>query len=52
MLGFTAIAKGEKITLDAAELEDAHWFTREEISSNPQVLPYKTSITYKLIMEC
>ncbi|MBU0968549.1 MAG: NAD(+) diphosphatase [Proteobacteria bacterium] len=51
MLGFTAIAKDEKITVDKNELEDALWFTRNEIKSDPRILPYKVSIAYKLIME-
>lgn len=51
MLGFTATAKEEEIILDKNELEDACWFTRDEIKLNPQLLPYKASISYKLIME-
>jgi NAD+ diphosphatase len=51
MLGFTALAREEEIILDRNELEDARWFTREEIKSNPSVLPHKVSIAHKLIME-
>lgn len=51
MLGFTAIAKDEEITIDKNELEDAGWFTRNEIKSDPRILPYKVSIAYKLITE-
>ncbi len=51
MLGFTALAKEEEIILETNELEDAGWFTRDEIQANPQMLPHKVSIAYKLIME-
>ena len=50
MLGFTALAKEEEILLDNNELEDACWFTREEIKQNPHMLPNKVSISHKLIM--
>ncbi len=50
MLGFTASAKEEKIIIDENELEDARWFTREEVRSNPHILPSSASIAYKLIM--
>ncbi len=51
MLGFTAVAKEEQIILDTNELDDARWFTRQEIKSNPHILPHKVSIAYKLIMD-
>ncbi len=51
MLGFTALAKGEAISLNSDELEDARWFTKEEIKQKPQMLPNKVSISHKLIME-
>lgn len=51
MLGFTALAKEEEIVIDKNELEDACWFTRDEIKFNSNILPYKVSIAYKLIME-
>ena len=55
MLGFTATAKGNKIKIDNNELEDARWFTREEIKDNLKDslmrLPSKVSIAYKLITE-
>ncbi len=51
MLGFTALAKEEEIILGKNELEDAGWFTREDIKSSPQILPHKVSIAHKLIME-
>ncbi len=49
MLAFTAIAKEEAILLDREELEDARWYSRDEIRAAPELLPYKTSIAYKLI---
>lgn len=51
MLGFTARAREEEIIVDKNELEDACWFTRDDIKANPRILPYKVSIAYKLIME-
>ena len=51
MLGFTARAKEEELIIDKNELEDACWFTRDEIKANPRILPYKVSIAYKLMME-
>jgi NAD+ diphosphatase len=51
MLGFTATTKDEKIIVDKNELEDACWFTKDEIKLNPHILPHKASIAYKLIME-
>lgn len=51
MLGFTAIAKEEKIVINKEELEDIRWFTREEVNADSQILPYKSSIAYELILE-
>ncbi|MBT4363700.1 MAG: NAD(+) diphosphatase [Desulfobacteraceae bacterium] len=51
MLGFTAKAKGKEIILDKKELDDACWFTRDEIKLNPRIVPFKVSIAYKLINE-
>jgi NAD+ diphosphatase len=55
MLGFTAIAKDEKIKFDTNELQDARWFTREEIKDNLQKgllkMPGKLSIARSLIKE-
>ncbi|HED34856.1 MAG TPA: NAD(+) diphosphatase [Gammaproteobacteria bacterium] len=49
MLGFTADAKEDIITINRDELEDVRWFTGEEIRSSPEILPYTNSIAYKLI---
>jgi len=51
MLGFIARAKNEEITIDHNELEDASWFTRDEIRQNQEIMPYRVSISYRLIME-
>ena len=44
MLGCLAEAEGEAITLDPEELDDARWFSREEVAEivagrHPQVRP-------------
>ena len=31
MVGFSAVAEGDRLRLESDELEDARWFTREEI---------------------
>jgi NAD+ diphosphatase len=53
MLGFTAQAASEEIQIGDDELEDARWFTREEIRDGlPQGslrLPLKLSISFHLI---
>ncbi len=50
MLGFTAIAKTERIEPQMDELEDARWVSREEILEGSAVaLPSKISIARRLI---
>ncbi|MBT8358738.1 MAG: NUDIX domain-containing protein, partial [Deltaproteobacteria bacterium] len=53
MLGFTATAMSNKIRIAKNELEDARWFSREEIKDNLNQglmrLPSKVSIAYHLI---
>jgi len=53
MLGFTAIASNGTIRVDYEELENARWFTREQIKSEMQSgrfkLPSQVSISYRLI---
>jgi NAD+ diphosphatase len=51
MLGFCARARDEKIIVNPHELEDARWFTREDIRGTPNLLPTRVSISYRLIME-
>lgn len=50
MLGFIAEAKSDDIRLNDAELEDARWFTRDELRSDgiPK-LPFRISIARRLV---
>ncbi len=49
MLGFTAHAVSREIALNDGELEDAKWFTREDLRSGFPKLPYRLSIARRLI---
>jgi NAD+ diphosphatase len=49
MLGFTAEAKSSDIELNDGELEDARWFTREELRSEFPKLPFRISIARRLV---
>ncbi len=49
MLGFTAHAASKDIHLRDQELEDARWFTREDIMGGAPLLPPRVSISYRLI---
>jgi NAD+ diphosphatase len=49
MLGFTARAASKDIDLRDLELEDARWFTREDISRGRPFLPPNVSISFRLI---
>lgn len=49
MLGFTAQAKTSAITLHDGELEHATWVSRADIASGRIGLPFKVSISYRLI---
>jgi len=49
MLGFTARAISRNIDLRDLELEDARWFTREDIVSGTPFLPPNVSISFRLI---
>jgi NAD+ diphosphatase len=55
MLGFTAVTASETIRIDEDELEDAAWFSREEMRSRLQQgtlrLPMPVSISFRLIEE-
>jgi len=55
MLGFTAVAASETIRIDEDELEDAAWFSREEMRDRLQQgnlrLPMPVSISFRLIEE-
>ncbi|MDB2544301.1 NAD(+) diphosphatase [Woeseiaceae bacterium] len=49
MLGFTAVALSNKIKLNDNELEEAGWFSREDLASGLIKLPPKLSISRALI---
>ncbi len=49
MLGFIAEAVSTEIVLNDAELEDARWFTREELGSDFPKLPFRVSIARRLV---
>jgi NAD+ diphosphatase len=53
MVGFTAQAAGEAIVVDRSELEDARWFTRQELrvglEQGTLSLPPRAAISYRLI---
>jgi NAD+ diphosphatase len=49
MLGFIAEAITEDISLNDGELEDARWFTRDELKSGQAGLPFRISIARRLV---
>lgn len=49
MLGFIADAATTTITLNDGELEDAQWFTREQLRSEFPKLPFRISIARRLV---
>ena len=49
MLGFRAVARTHEISLRDGELEDARWFTRDEIAAGHPALPPPGSISSRLI---
>ena len=49
MLGFVAEAVSEEISLNDGELEDARWFTRNELKSGEVGLPFRISIARRLV---
>ena len=49
MLGFIAEGRSLDIRLNDAELEDARWFTREDLRSGFPKLPYHISIARRLV---
>jgi NAD+ diphosphatase len=49
MLGFIADASTTEIRLNDAELEDARWFTREQLLSDFPRLPFRISIARRLV---
>ncbi len=55
MLGFTAEALDERLTIDPDEIDSAAWFTRQELKASPEderlTLPRRDSIAYRLIRD-
>jgi NAD+ diphosphatase len=51
MLGFIAQAHSSEIVRGDDELEDAAWFTRDQIARGVPVLPPTQSVSYRLIQE-
>lgn len=55
MVGFTAEAASDAVTVDHDELEEAHWFTREEYRlglADGSILPSSPiSISYRLVFD-
>lgn len=49
MLGFTAEATSSDINLNDGELEDARWFTRDDLRSEFPKLPFRISIARRLV---
>mgnify|MGYP001556788369 FL=1 len=49
MLGFVAEATSTDIHLNDGELEDARWFTRDELESGDVGLPFRISIARRLV---
>ena len=49
MLGFIAEATSESIRLNDGELEDARWFSREQLRSGDVGLPFRISIARRLV---
>lgn len=49
MLGFTARARSTNIELNDGELEDAQWFTRDDLLSGFPKLPFRISIARRLV---
>ncbi len=53
MIGFVAHAESTEVTVDGQEIEDARWFTREEIAeqagTGELVLPGGISISHALV---
>jgi NAD+ diphosphatase len=49
MLGFTAHAVTHQVHLRDQELEDARWFTRDEVAAGQPLLPPNQSISFSLI---
>jgi NAD+ diphosphatase len=55
MLGFTARATSDRLTVDTDELAEARWVSRDEVLNSPEdaqfALPRRDSIAYRLIRD-
>lgn len=51
MVGFLARAATARIDLGDGELEDARWFTRQQLANGEVGLPFQHSISFRLIEE-
>jgi len=49
MLGFIAEATSDDINLNDGELEDARWFTRDQLKAGKVGLPFSISIARRLV---
>ena len=49
MLGFVAEATSSEIKLNDGELEDARWFSRDQLRSDDVGLPFRISIARRLV---
>ena len=58
MIGCTSVAQSTELTIDKTELDDARWFTREELedarNAGPQgnetlIFPQKFAIAHRLV---
>ena len=49
MLGFIAVATSSEVRLNDGELQDARWFSREELSGGQVGLPFRISIARRLV---
>ena len=49
MLGFIAEATSTDIHLNDGELDDARWFTRDQLRSGDTGLPFRISIARRLV---
>jgi NAD+ diphosphatase len=49
MLGFVAEATSDDVHLNDGELEDARWFSRDELKSGEVGLPFRISIARRLV---
>jgi NADH pyrophosphatase NudC (nudix superfamily) len=49
MVGFATKAESQYINLNDGELEDARWFSREQLSADDMKLPFRIFIARRLV---